>query len=337
MFKCGFCNKVFGFKAGITNHYVRVENTQFKTDLELYQELMYIIYGKDLIIDLIQKYKNEQLCVDDLRKLGVNCVRYLELLGIKRTSKEEHATKRYKTKYLETIQTKYGGNVTNVSHVLEIQKKKEKTCIDKHGTYENYLIEQRKHMLAGFVEYSKDENRLNNTVKKIEDTCFNRYGHKNFGQGEEAKRKRLQTRKLLIDKWTYEERLARTDKARSSITYESSIEIKVQRTLEYLQIDYRKHVHKWHRNYDLLILNNILIEVQGDFWHANPSKYKSTDLLNHYGTQMLASDIWEIDRKKKQLALENNFKIIYFWEDEINKCNDEELTQLVKERIYNNV
>lgn len=76
--------------------------------------------------------------------------------------------------------------------------------------------------------------------------------------------------------------------------------------------------------YDIFLKDyNLIIEVNGDYWHANPSKYKENDLLSIPGDkECLAKDIWEHDRKKKEVALQAGFKVLYIWESDLQGLDD---------------
>jgi G:T-mismatch repair DNA endonuclease (very short patch repair protein) len=74
---------------------------------------------------------------------------------------------------------------------------------------------------------------------------------------------------------------------------------------------------------DFLIGNDIILEVQGDFWHCNPKKYKNGPI---YQCQFhnLSNDKKKLDKLTKL-----GYKVIYLWEDDIikdvisllDKCN----------------
>lgn len=65
----------------------------------------------------------------------------------------------------------------------------------------------------------------------------------------------------------------------------------------------------------ILTDTKIIIEVFGDFWHANPKNYDADDLV--FSTKC-AKDIWEKDYIKKQ-ALENaGYQVYIIWQDDIN-------------------
>ena len=72
--------------------------------------------------------------------------------------------------------------------------------------------------------------------------------------------------------------------------------------------------------YDIRIGDtNLLIEVNGDYWHANPSVYKASDLVGMKDSKKTASDVWERDRKKLDFARELGYEVLVLWERDITK------------------
>ena len=75
--------------------------------------------------------------------------------------------------------------------------------------------------------------------------------------------------------------------------------------------------------YDFVITYpiKICIEVNGDFYHANPNFYKATDRLRHRGSGVhgkLAEDIWKYDLAKKNSIEQRGYKVYSIWESEWN-------------------
>jgi len=73
--------------------------------------------------------------------------------------------------------------------------------------------------------------------------------------------------------------------------------------------------------YDFLIYPNIILEVQGDYWHGNPKIYgKNKRPLNE-------RQLFKIkrDKLKKKYSVEKGYKIFYIWESDINKGIFEEM------------
>jgi hypothetical protein len=72
--------------------------------------------------------------------------------------------------------------------------------------------------------------------------------------------------------------------------------------------------------------NNKIIEFNGDFWHANPIYFKSTELLPVQN--ILANEKWELDKQKIKLAESYGYEVLVIWESEyqqspeliIDKC-----------------
>jgi len=63
------------------------------------------------------------------------------------------------------------------------------------------------------------------------------------------------------------------------------------------------------KSYDFKLLNNnIILEIDGDFWHGNPNT------KNHY---IKSNEININDTLKEKIATENGYKILRFWESDI--------------------
>jgi len=74
--------------------------------------------------------------------------------------------------------------------------------------------------------------------------------------------------------------------------------------------------------------HRILIEVQGDYWHANPKVYKNNQL-----NEMQKNNIIK-DKEKNEFASKHNMKLFYIWEQDIRQGNFKVLDQ-IKEIICN--
>lgn len=81
-------------------------------------------------------------------------------------------------------------------------------------------------------------------------------------------------------------------------------------------------------HYDLFIKEkNLLIEYNGDYWHCNPKKYVA-DFLNKK-KNMTAKELWKQDEKKKNIAIENNYKFIVIWESDYKKNKEVEIQKIL--------
>lgn len=107
----------------------------------------------------------------------------------------------------------------------------------------------------------------------------------------------------------------------------SNLEKGFKNLLDELNIHY---IHQYKLNYYLYDFKikdkDILIEVDGDFHHCNPDKYKEP-------LYEIQKDVIKNDKKKNKVAKENNFKLIRFWEQDIKNNIDEvkkELLSIIK-------
>lgn len=339
MIVCKFCNKEFSDRRRFGIHLATTEKHQFpKGDsFELHKEqfLVTTLFGDEYVTKTCKEYMEGNLCAHDISKSGKDIIKLLTLMGVKRSSKEERATKRYKTKYLASIQSKYGASITNISQVAEIQKKKESSYAKTHGSYDQYLSDQRKKMGDAYHEYVGTDAH-NAAIQKQVATCETLYGARNFGAGDQAKKKRQLAHARTIASWDYEERLARTSAARAAVNhrggFSSKPEKRVRHVLTELDIEFTTNTHLWNYNYDI-VFENFILEVQGDMWHANPKKYKATDLIMG---KIVAKDLWEKDKRKKVKAESNGYIVIAIWECDIIKKKDPELIEFVKSILLEN-
>lgn len=94
----------------------------------------------------------------------------------------------------------------------------------------------------------------------------------------------------------------------------------VASVLDSLDVNYQKEprikTHKTKTHFykpDFLLDNNLVIEVQGDYWHCNPNVYSVP--INNMQTKSK-----EKDRTKKQWYLDNNYTLLEIWESD-TICN----------------
>ena len=127
---------------------------------------------------------------------------------------------------------------------------------------------------------------------------------------------------------------------KKNLEYISKTELIVKNFLDDNLIKYTQQVFVNRRNYDFLINNTkILIEVQGDYWHANPIKYKTGDLIKYPNKNVVTADsVWDNDFKKKLNAEKYGYKIIYLWEQEINLAvKHNNINKLILDKLYENI
>lgn len=89
-------------------------------------------------------------------------------------------------------------------------------------------------------------------------------------------------------------------------------------------------IHQYHVDgfdYDFYIPSkNLLIEVDGDYWHGNPNIYENK--LNNMQKKNRG-----LDKLKNKHAADRNFTLIRFWEHDVNNSRLEVVQKLIKHCI----
>jgi len=97
---------------------------------------------------------------------------------------------------------------------------------------------------------------------------------------------------------------------------DTKIELALQQELTKRNIQFKKHVPLIGQP-DIFVEPNICIFADGDMYHAHPDKYKADDIVPKIN--MFAKDKWEYDKNITNILLEQNYKVLRFWERDINK------------------
>lgn len=70
----------------------------------------------------------------------------------------------------------------------------------------------------------------------------------------------------------------------------------------------------------------IVIEINGDYIHANPKKYKADDVIRIPGENYTAQEKWERDRRKIEYLSQKGYQVFVIWESD----NIEEWKQILQ-------
>lgn len=196
------------------------------------------------------------------------------------------------------------------------------------------------------------------TAPKYKNTCLKKYGCENVSQLESVKHKKEQTfiKNYGVDNiWKTPEYAEFTSKRwasyspkrkaellkkwRNSKGNTSELENKIYRYLNEigLSVITQFKFDNYYHAYDFLITGtNIIIEVNGDFWHANPMIYSENDVLNFPNNPVKAIDLWKKDNINNVYAKSNGYEVITLWEHDINNKSKEEI-QIYLIDIINNL
>lgn len=70
---------------------------------------------------------------------------------------------------------------------------------------------------------------------------------------------------------------------------------------------------------------NLIIEVDGDYWHANPEQFLPDDLIGPKKTS--ARQIWENDRKKEDRIKSHGHKVMRIWASSLKSKTAQQLVE----------
>ena len=115
----------------------------------------------------------------------------------------------------------------------------------------------------------------------------------------------------------------------NGFTVISNLENNFSKLLDNLNIDYYQqfYVREIKSLYDFKIKGkNILIEIDGDFWHCNPKTEHKIPVIEHQKNNLIK------DKIKTEWCLKNNYILLRFWEDDINN-NIEWVIDEIKKHI----
>lgn len=189
----------------------------------------------------------------------------------------------------------YWGKEENVINHSELMKQ----VSDKRKEETGYSL--------GQLEFSKEKRRK---------TCEGKYGFKHPWSSKGVRQKCEKTNIKLYGKTSQQiakEAIPKRDTRIEKIVYELLISLQIQFVHSYiLELDLIK------REFDFYIPEmKMLIECDGDYWHANPSIYKEKDRIQQYTSVN--------DNIKNQLAKNAGLHLLRFWESEIINENFSEI------------
>jgi len=305
--KCDKCNTEFDskmFKLHIKNSHSNSFNSN--DELEFFVLKVRFKLDENKIKNIIKDYENDGSVFSLVNKYKIpnkSLTLLLRLNGVKLKKISEIAQqKSVRDKYVKTCKEKYG--VDNVSSSLKIKEKKKETFL-KHYGVDNVF---------------KDPE----TIK-----LFSTINEKIYG-------------KKRLSGWDYLDNVGKAEwvrKLNSQRGKLSSIEKRIGDVLFNLGIIYTPQFEIKNKFYDYKIDGvKLIIEVNGDFWHANPKKYKPADIIpfpNKKGCkkQITAKDVWKKDEKKRLNALKHGYFVLPLWENDINKLTDVELGIIILNKI----
>lgn len=287
---------------------------------ELRKQQIDHIFGPMSKDEFVNRYIENQWSLPDFKKNVGYDYRTTEFLchffGIEKRTMSDAHNERAREKRKAAYITNWG--VENPSQHAEIKAKKQKTFASRYGVDNVFKSQDFKEWLALYMMETYGKGSLAPTGPKK--------GWKN--QTPDKKKEIAEKSSERFVRWwsslTPEQRQAevkrRTEKTKKNLKPGSSkLEGVVAAALIELGISIKPQHWVAKRSYDLKIMDtNLLIEINGDYWHGNPEKYpKGTIIRFPEGREMLVDELWQNDANKIALAESYGYRVLTLWEKDI--------------------
>lgn len=205
--------------------------------------------------------------------------------------------------------------IKNVFQRKEVKEKIRTTMYDKYGEDGIYYNKTK----GGTLDYWVDKLGETEGIKRYNEICRSK-GKSNYLEyyvelyGEELGVEKFKKKheKRIQNKYSGLNNRCETILIDNNIDYKSEFSL------------YIKESNKFYY-YDFIIDDELIIELNGIYWHCSPKKYKPNDLVHFPNNVYIrAKDKWESDFKKCEYAREHGYIVEVIWEDEF--CEDKLLT-----------
>lgn len=345
--ECPFCNEKFS----TYSHLIKCSlNHSKENGIEIYFNLKLGVACKSVS----DEYYNGSSLPELSKKYTLTISEVLKILKIfdvqTRTVKESNDSKTVE-KRKKTTMERFG--VENPSQSEIVKERKRETFLKNYGVDNIFKLEGFPEMVCEIMMRKYGKKRLINceslriarskfTTEKYAEidikrkkTCMNRYG---VSDPSKLPERRLQTSEMFKKWWNdvSDERLEEIYGNSDNLVSNCEKDIWNILVNDNISFQSQRFVNK--RSYDIYIHGTgILIEVQGDYWHANPKIYKPEDIISYPNNlKIAAKDIWNRDFLKKENAEKYGYNVIYIWELDINfHKHNNSLDLFVFNELYN--
>lgn len=294
---CAYCRATFSSSSSLTGHYKSCKELKLIREEILNEEFL------RNNIEVLNKSANS--LATEMNESGdypikINAQKIINAckkFGIKTLSVKESANKKEtREKYRETCLERYGAE-NSLSKDTTPYKKRNRVVKEKYGV--------------------KNVFQLDEVKEKSRETMMERYGVSNPIH--------LETYRANVGRRSYIHKTI--EKLLNERGFEFVSEINDNRFLAYNSFLDREYSPRS----DMLIEGlKLVIEVNGDYWHANPKKYKPSDIIKRWNGEAEAGKVWEFDRCRKEQIESFGYKVITLWGSDIKKGDFEELWKWLK-------
>lgn len=237
--------------------------------------------------------------------------RILDNLSIPRRSLRDSANQKSRKEKIESTNLKKYGFKHNFSKNHKSRIEWENRLLNEEGITNVGQREEVKNKIKNSIQnrYGTHYMNLPEVQEKWRETCMEKYGSCHPMKNPDIKEKLFNILYERYGGWWNNSQFSKLHKDICKILDDNNI----SHTIE-LKLRDNDRLYF----YDILISgSNKIIEVNGDYWHANPSIYKKDDIINYPRGNFYAKDIWKSDEIKLDSARNKGYQFLILWEKDI--------------------
>lgn len=266
-------------------------------------------YSEVEAIELVEKSKKETSCWN--KEFWIVKKGYSEEEAIKKVkevqSKNSKKRKKVKSNYdIDILVDKGYTKDDAIKRVNELKKKSNVFNILSDEDIEKMMENRKK------TYYSKsDEERalINKSRGRTKEQLIDKFG---IEYTNDILKKRGDVNR------NYYRRFSKVSKI-----FFDELQLKIYNKLYYAEEEKWIRYNKNKGYYVDLIVGDLIIEFNGDFFHANPKLYEENDTIKIAKDNIkIAKDIWEKDKNKINTLKEKGYTILVIWEYDVKNNRD---------------
>lgn len=223
----------------------------------------------------------------------------------------------------------YSGSNNPTYGLKQSEEQKNNTSIRSKKLWENEEYRSKvKNGISKFIETNGYfPGTDDNSKRKRKETMVKKYGVPHNWVGRYGERKCDKTTLDLYGKTSTQMLIEYSHYYNKKTDIEKMFEIILEELKIPFQCKFRiydkEKINFWFKEYDFLILNtNILIEIDGDYWHGNEAVFKE---LTDFQKSVQVND-----EVKEKFANDTGYDVVRFWGTDVKK-NRQEVKNRIKE------
>ncbi len=232
--------------------------------------------------------------------------------------KSEFSKRALKKMYLKELKS-----TPMIADELNIHKAALLSAMHYYGIEMRNTSSAAQNQIARDGIWNKGETKFTHpSVKKYADSRKGKNNPYFTAPGFEERQRKNRERFLGIHRKQCHKRMPKSTEGRMAKILDAA-------GMQYLRKFCIKHPGGTWRLYDFLIEGTLIIEMQGNYYHANPKMYDPGDEIVVARTRRQAKDIWQYDADKERLGKELGYEYLVVWEDDFVAMTDDNVLKII--------